>query len=540
METLRQAGRRGLHAAGFLAYEAGWAMEPALPAVMVDRRTPLAWFGLFESAVPVSDPCSLLPDPAGAHVGPVTPHIGYDTYARRFAVVHDHIRSGDIYQANLTFQASARYAGSPLALYAALRSTSQAGHGAVVWTGSQWVLSLSPELFVSLEGRTVTARPMKGTAARSPDPAVDAALAEDLRLDPKQCAENVMIVDLLRNDLGRVAELGSVAVPRLFEVTTYPTVHQLTSTVTATLRDGLDTLDLVSASFPCGSVTGAPKISAMEILAGLEEGPRGVYCGSVGHLDPSGDASFNVAIRTLVLDEERSTATLGLGSGLVADSTPEAEWKECLDKAAFLDLGRKVELVETMRHDSGGVRRLELHLARLTSSADALGMACDTSAVRDLVLESTSTVRLPSRVRVVLGRVGATCEVGPLPASPPEPWSVKLASLPVEPTDFRLRHKTTDRAFHDRARVDSGADEVVFVREDGLLTEGSFTALFVPRGDVLLTPRVESGALDSVLRRELLASGRAVAADLRTYDLADGFLLGNSLRGLVRARLSTT
>ncbi|HSN12036.1 MAG TPA: aminodeoxychorismate synthase component I, partial [Propionibacteriaceae bacterium] len=483
---------------------------------------------------------SLLPDPAGAWVGPVRPHIDYGTYARRFAVVHDHIESGDIYQANLTFQASARYAGSPLALYAALRSTSQAGHGAVVWTGSQWVLSLSPELFVSLEGRTVTAKPMKGTAARSPDPAEDASLAEQLRLDPKQRAENVMIVDLLRNDLGRVARLGSVAVPRLFEVTTYPTVHQLTSTVTATLRDGLDALDLVAASFPCGSVTGAPKISAMQILAGLEDGPRGVYCGSIGHLDPSGDASFNVAIRTLVLDEERSTATLGLGSGLVADSTPEAEWRECLDKAAFLDLGRSVELVETMRVDSRGVRRLELHLARLAASAEALGVACDTSAVRELVLERASAVQAPSRVRVVLSSAGTTCGVSPLPASPPEPWSVRLVPLPVDAADFRLRHKTTDRAFHDRARLDSGADEVVFVRPDGLLTEGSFTALFVPRGDVLLTPRTESGALDSVLRRELVASGRAVPSDLRAPDLAGGFLLGNSLRGLVQARLITT
>ncbi len=538
VDELRAALSRGLHAAGFLAYEAGRAFEPAFPDTPPDRRTPVAWFGLFETSHEIADPEAWLPDPAGAWIGGVTPSIDRETYTALFDSVQRHIAAGDLYQANLTFQASARFAGSPLALYAALRSRARANHGAVVWTGSQWVLSFSPELFFAVADGTVTTRPMKGTAARAADPVVDAAVVDALRTDPKQQAENVMIVDLLRNDLGRIAQLGSVAVPELFEAHTYPTIHQLTSTVTARLRDGLDALDVVANCFPCGSVTGAPKISAMRVLAGLEDTPRGVYCGSIGAFLPTGDASFNVAIRTMVLDEQRSTATLGLGSGLVADSTGEAEWQECLDKAAFLQLGTSVELFETMRADPvTGAGRLDLHLARLTASADVFGLPHEVQDLRSLVQDAVSSLAGPARLRLRLDSTGARCETGPLPEPLDRPWSVALRPLPVDPGDFRLRHKTTDRAFYDDARTASGADEVVLVRPDGLVTEGSITAVFVPRGDVLLTPRLESGLLDSVLRRELVDSGRAVPYDLTATDLADGFLLGNSLRGLVEARL---
>ncbi|MGV8849431.1 MAG: aminodeoxychorismate synthase component I [Propionibacteriaceae bacterium] len=538
VDELRSALRRGLHAAGFFGYEAGWAFEPALTDVAADRRTPIAWFGLFETSPELADPEAWLPDPSGAWIGDVTPSIDKEAYSARFDAVQRHIAAGDTYQANLTFQASARFAGSPLALYAALRSRAQADHGAVIWTGSLWVLSLSPELFFSMAGGQIETKPMKGTAARSLDPEADAMVAAQLSADPKQQAENVMIVDLLRNDLGRVAELGSVAVPRLFEVHTYPTVHQLTSTVTARLRGGLDALDMVANSFPCGSVTGAPKIAAMQLLAELEDAPRGVYCGAIGHLLPSGDAAFNVAIRTLVLDEQRSTAWLGLGSGLVADSTVDAEWQECLDKAAFLRLGTTVELFETMRADpSRGALRLDRHLARLSASAEALGLTCDLDAVSELVRSAVSSLDEPARLRLRLRASGAECEVSRLPPAPTGPWSVTLRPLPVDVGDFRLRHKTSDRAFYDRERAACGTDEVVFVRPDGLVTEGSITAVFVPRRGVLLTPRLSSGLLDSVLRRELVDTGRAVPADLTAADLAGGFFVGNSLRGLIDARL---
>lgn len=538
IDALRNARLQGLHSAGYFSYEAGAAFEESLKTRPTNPDLPLAWFGLFESSTIIEDPLTLLPDPSGAWIGKVTPEIDPRTYARQFQTIKQHIAAGDIYQANLTFQASTRYAGSPLALYAALRSQAQAGHGALIWTGTHWVLSFSPEMFFSLVDGTVTTQPMKGTAIRSVDPIIDATAAEELRSDPKQQAENVMIVDLLRNDLGRVAEPGSVCVPALFEVHTFPTVHQLTSTVTARLRNGLDVFDLLSHSFPCGSVTGAPKISAMNLLTDLEESPRGVYCGSIGHIEPSGDAEFNVAIRTLVLDEQHSTATLGLGSGLVADSTLESEWQECLDKAAFLHWGKRIELVETMCADPiEGVSRLDRHLARLSASAEAFDLPCDVDSIRRALRFAAASLERPSRIRLVLSTSGFSIETGPLPVSPLKPWSVRISPLPVDPDDFRLRHKTTDRGFLDLARDKSGADEVVFVRPDGLVTEGSITALFVPRDGVLLTPRLRSGLLDSVLRRELIETGQAVQADLTEADLGRAFLLGNSLRGLIEARL---
>ena len=536
LDALRQAGAEGLHAAGFLSYEAGAAFEPRLAHLPLSSTTPLAWFGLFEGSEEVPDAADLLPDPAGAWLGRFAPEVTQAEYSAAFASVHEQIEAGEIYQANLTFRAHAPYAGNPLAVYAGLRRRAAAPYSAVVWTGEQWILSASPELYVAVASRRVTAAPMKGTAPRLADPVEDAAVAAALRTDPKQQAENVMIVDLLRNDLGRVATPGTVSVRDLFALHTYPTVHQLTSTVTADLRDGLDTLDLVRASFPCGSVTGAPKIRAMEIIGSLEASPRGVYCGAIGHIRPSGDASFNVAIRTLTLDGH--TATVGLGSGIVADSTADAEWAECWTKAEFLRGRDDLSLLETVRADPSGVARLELHLARLTASAAALGFICDEAAVRRAIDDVISALDEPVRLRLVLSPTGEiTTSVSPLPAPPVTPWLVEVVPLPVETDDVRLRHKTTDRAFHDDARSASTADEVVFVRPDGLVTEGSITALFVPRDGTLLTPRTGSGLLDSVLRRELLLSGDATEADLTVADLGGEFFLGNSVRGLVAARL---
>ncbi|WP_254602756.1 aminodeoxychorismate synthase component I, partial [Sphingomonas bacterium] len=345
----------GRHAAGFLAYEAAAAFEPALPPGPVDG--PLAWFGLFDG---YEEPdLAALPDPAGAYVGALRPLIDRAVYARRFAAVQELIVAGDLYQANLTFPAAVPVAGDPLAIHAAVRGRARAGWSAVVATGPECdgstILSFSPELFVALDGRTVTARPMKGTARRLADPRADAAAAAALAADAKNRAENLMIVDLIRNDLSRIAAPGSVAVPELFAVERYPTVHQMVSAVTATLADGRDAIDLLAAAFPCGSITGAPKLRAIEALAGIEGAPRGVYTGAIGRLDAAreqgvGDAQFSVAIRTLTLRD--GAARMGLGGGIVADSRAEAEWDEALAKGAFLTAGaRAVDLLETMRFD---------------------------------------------------------------------------------------------------------------------------------------------------------------------------------------------
>jgi para-aminobenzoate synthetase/4-amino-4-deoxychorismate lyase len=522
------------HAAGFLAYEAGHALEPKLAPLArtpPPGEPPLLWLGLFGPPEAV-DVEALLPDGAGAWASKPRPRIEREAYLAAVARVSEHILDGDVYQSNLTFPADVATAGHPLALYAALRPRARAGWGGIVFTGEHWILSFSPELFFTLEGGRVTARPMKGTAPAGTE-------AAQLRRDPKQRAENLMIVDLIRNDLSRVSKPGTVKVPELFAVETYPTVLQMTSTVTAEIEEGHGPIDLIEAAFPCGSVTGAPKIRAMELIAALEPDPRGVYTGSIGRVAPDGEAAFNVAIRTLVLKTGESGATLGLGSGIVADSVPEDEWRECLAKGAFVETSR-FDLIETMRFDpEEGVTEIDRHLARMKRSAEALGFAFDRHNARNELQAATFYLKAPRRLRLVLSRSGALAiETRPLGEIPAAPVAVRIAPLPVEPEDFRLRHKTSDRAFYDEARIEADVFELLFEDREGFLTEGSFTNLFVERDGRLVTPPLARGLLSGVLRERLIDEGRALEGELRRDDLEGGFHIGNSLRGLIPARLA--
>lgn len=537
LERLRAGVADGCHAAGFLAYEAGAAFEPQAGEHNT-CPTPLLWFGLFDTWQHVPTVPALLPDPAGAWIGAPAPSVSREHYDAMLHQVLDLVAAGDVYQANLTFRATARFLGDPLSLYAAVRQRAGAGWGAIVATGADTFLSFSPELFFALEGNALRCRPMKGTARRHADRARDADCARALAADEKQRAENLMIVDLMRNDLSRVATPGSVKVPELFAVEAYPTVHQMTSTVTATLRPDADALDVLAALFPCGSITGAPKVRAMQVIGTVEQAPRGIYTGAIGHLAPGGDAQFNVAIRTLHIAAGSETATLGLGGGIVADSRADGEWDEALAKGAFLTHGqRDPDLIETMRFDpEAGILLIERHLARMKASAAAFGYPFDRHDARNELQAATFRLRKPARIRLLASRNGRLAiEIAPAPVAATQPLQVALAPLPVAPRDFRLRHKTSDRAFYDDARKVSGADEVVFVDADGGLTEGSFTNVFVERDGRLLTPPLARGLLPGVLRAELIDSGRAIECDLSPADLTGGFLLGNALRGLIRA-----
>ena len=283
LDRVRAAAARGLHAAGFLSYEAGRAFEPKLPQ-RGPLPTPLLWFGLFAAWEPV-DAEAWLPDPAGAWVGTPRPRVAQDAYKTQVARALELIAAGDLYQVNLSFPADVPIQGDPLAAYAQLRARAGAGYGAVVHTGTDTLLSLSPELFFRLDGDRLECRPMKGTAPRADDPATDRAAAAALAADAKNRAENLMIVDLMRNDLARVAVPGSVEVPALFSVESYPTVHQLVSTVTARIAPGRDAVDVLAAAFPCGSITGAPKVRAMQAIAELVPAPRAGYTGAIGRID---------------------------------------------------------------------------------------------------------------------------------------------------------------------------------------------------------------------------------------------------------------
>ncbi|HNN55636.1 MAG TPA: aminodeoxychorismate synthase component I, partial [Novosphingobium sp.] len=343
LEQIEALRHLGCHLAGYFAYEAGLALEPRL-APLAARRTgaagPLLWFGAFDGfeEIAADDVPAWLAGQAGegaARIGPLDPQLSPGGYAAAFTELQDAIAAGDIYQANLTFPLAGSYRGDPLTLYAALRPAAGAGYGGIVCDGSHWLLSCSPELFFALKDGAATVKPMKGTRPRGRDEAEDAAFAAELAASDKDRAENLMIVDLMRNDLSRVAEAGSVRVDKPFAVESYPTVHQMVSTVRAQLMPDRGAADLVRAIFPCGSITGAPKIRAMELIDSAERDARGPYCGAIGRIDPNGDAAFNVAIRTLRLtpsEHGRGRAVLGVGSAIVADSDAMQEWRECLVK----------------------------------------------------------------------------------------------------------------------------------------------------------------------------------------------------------------
>jgi para-aminobenzoate synthetase component I len=330
MESLR---RSGLELAGYLAYELGYLFEPRLAPLLPDnRQVPLIRFGAFEAAragdVPAGD--------ERAVVNRLDPAWSLQTYATGFERVRDYIAAGDVYQINLTFPLNGVLDGDPLGLYRVLRKRQPVAHGGVVALGPEIILSLSPELFFELEGGVVRSRPMKGTARRGLGPHEDMMIARDLKEDEKQRAENLMIVDLLRNDIGRLSRIGTVRVPQLFTVETYNTLHQMTSTVEGELAGALSIREILAGLFPCGSVTGAPKIRAMEIIRELEATPRGVYCGAIGRIGADGSMRFNVAIRTLTVLPD-NCFLLNVGSGLVADSRADTEYEECLLKARFLN-----------------------------------------------------------------------------------------------------------------------------------------------------------------------------------------------------------
>jgi para-aminobenzoate synthetase/4-amino-4-deoxychorismate lyase len=529
----------GHHLAGGIAYEAGAAFEPGIAPSPAPG--PLLWLAAFSrcSAVRLSD---ILPEDRPARFGAPRPRIAREQHGHATGHLRDRIAAGDIYQANLCFQADVPVSGHPLALFREAHARAPAAHAALVHTGSGWWLSLSPELFFELEGRTLHARPMKGTAPRGRSDPEDRALADALAADPKNRAENLMITDLIRNDLARVSVAGSVTVPALFEVRAEPYVHQMTSTVAATLADGLDAFDALAALFPCGSITGAPKIRAVATLAETEWGPRGLYCGSLFRL--SGDrATFSIAIRTLVLEQATApSASLGLGSGIVWDSVPDDEWAECLAKARFLERQAPETLIETMRREPDGtVPRLPLHLERMAASARRFGFPFDCPAIAAR-LASLAPAPSPQRVRLLLGRSGAVAlQVGPAPAPPAGPVEIARVPLPVPPSDWRLAHKTGARDFYDAARAAAAMFEVVFLREDGFATEGSFTSLFVESNGVLLTPPLSHGLLPGVLREALLRDGRAREAPIDASAIAQAseegrLFIGNSLRGLLAAR----
>ena len=533
LRRVERAAAGGLYAVGFVAYEAAPAFDRALAAKRPSGELPLLWFGLFER------PSDIRPAAGEFQVSGWTPSVTRDAYERSVEAVREAIARGDTYQVNYTLRLRARFEGDELAFYERLRAAQAMRFGAYVNAGRFRVLSASPELFFRRRGRRVETRPMKGTAARGRWSEEDEAAAARLTSSEKERAENLMIVDLLRNDLGRVAETGTVRVEELFRVERYPTVLQMTSTVAATLRAGVSLDELFAALFPCGSVTGAPKVSTSRFIAALEDSPRGVYCGAVGFVAPGGDAAFNVAIRTVVVDTETGEAVYGVGGGVTWDSTPGGEYAEAVQKAKLLtEDAPDFELLETMRLDERGFHLLEEHLARLGASADYFNIPADLAAVREALARHAAEYKgAPRRVRLLVSREGrARVESRPLDELPSGPLRVALASTPVKRSDRFLCHKTTNRAVYEARRAEApGVFDVLLWNEEGELTE--FT-----NGNVVLelegerwTPPRECGLLAGTFRAALLREGEVAERVLTGEDLvrAARVWFVNGVRGWV-------
>lgn len=531
LATVDDAIAAGLEAVGFVAYEAAPAFDPAMRVRPPHDDLPLAWFGLTDDSEPGD-----LTTTGETDFDTWQPSVDAATYRDIFARLQRHIHDGDTYQINYTFPLHSRFRGSVAALYGKLRRAQSASYAAWVHTADWDLLSASPELFFRRRGNRLTTRPMKGTRRRAMTQAEDLLVATELQSNPKDRAENVMIVDLLRNDMGRLATLGSVRPTALFSVERYPTVWQLTSSIEAELPPTTNLSQLLRGLFPCGSVTGAPKIKTMEILAREEQAPRGVYCGAIGHASADA-ATFNVPIRTLMLHGEQ--ATYSVGSGIVSDSVADDEYDECLAKAQVIAATQRPEfdLLETLLwQPDTDYTLLERHLQRLLDSAAYFGYVAEESTIRQDLKQASEPLAEPHRVRLLVARDGACrTEAFPMAESKLVIRRVRLADQPVNCRDPFLYHKTTHRQVYNDAYAHRGdADDVILYNQHGELTETVFTNLALCLDGRWLTPPVASGLLAGTQRAELVDRGEIAEATLHVGDLqrATGIRLFNSVRGV--------
>ncbi|MBU9348086.1 aminodeoxychorismate synthase component I [Burkholderia multivorans] len=571
--ALAQDLRDGLHAVVVGDYEFGRNLQRAQPGhaplrfllyarcERLSRAEVDAWLAAQDGA----------DTPSIAGVAHVRKSVTRDAFGAAIAAVHDALRAGDSYQINYTYRLNFEVFGTPLALYRRLRARQPVRYGALIaLPDGAWIVSCSPELFVEKHGELLRARPMKGTAPRSADPQQDAASAAFLANDPKNRAENVMIVDLLRNDVSRIARTGTVRVPALFSVEPYASVWQMTSTVEAGWRDGTTFADMLRALFPCGSITGAPKHKTMQLIDAIETTPRGLYTGTIGWLDAPRDAAaacgdfcLSVAIRTLTLDappasapagDDRRRGTMGVGAGIVLDSVAADEYAECELKARFLtDADPGFQLFETTcATRADGIRHVDRHLARLQRSADAFGFRFDADALRRAIDARCAALDGdgPYRMKLSLAKDGTldivAAALKPLPAGPVRVWlAADHGFAPTRANDALLLHKTTRRADYDRAWQAAealGGFDMLFVNERGELTEGGRSNLFVKLDGQWVTPPLASGVLPGVMRAVLLddpafgAVERIVTRD--DLSRAQALLLTNALRGALDAVLT--
>jgi len=534
------AAREGMWVAVALSYEAAPAFDSALQ-VNTSSDFPLAWMAAFAEPLP-SDVDST--DDGEFLTSSWEPAIDKGRYKQAIDAVRSYIEQGDTYQVNFTFPMHGHVAGDSFSCFREIARSQGAAYSAYLDIGSHRILSFSPELFVEYRGDRLITRPMKGTHARGRWLEEDCQRIEQLKASSKDRAENVMIVDLLRSDLGKVAEIGSVVVPELFAVERLSRVLQMTSTVTAVRRPDASLVDVLRALFPCGSVTGAPKPRSMAIIKELEQQPRGIYTGAIGLLSPGGDALFNVAIRTLIVDSRSGAAMFNVGGGITWDSTAHGEYEECCQKTRFLtDPWPEFELLETMELNDGMYSLLERHLSRARDSARYFGFGWNEARIAkalDIVCRSHQLGRW--RVRLLVDRNGKTStQVRPLDQTRRLPLAVKFATCPVDDRDPLVFHKTTARSRFDvEVERCQPCDDIIFWNCRGEVTESTIANIVVFTDGKHWTPPREAGLLAGTFRDELISRGELFerTITMRELESLETFALINSIRGWMQAELS--
>ncbi len=534
LETVQHHIASGNHAAGFLAYEAAPAFDPAL-VTHAPTNAPLAWFGIYEDFAEGSITYSESND-AAWNFEPWIPNITREDYDNALRRIREYIAAGDTYQVNFTFPMNSTSHGDAWACFQSLARDQQGDHAAYIDTGTRKILSISPELFFRLDGDHITCSPMKGTAARGYYAEDDAARAQALHDSPKDRAENLMIVDMVRNDLGRIARIGSVNVPSLFDTERYGQVWQMTSTVTA--RTNSDVPQILRALFPCASITGAPKIRTMQIIRELELAPRGVYCGAIGWWGPKHQAEFNVAIRTVTIDSVTNHARYNVGGGITWDSIADHEYAECALKAVLLTRPRPTfELLESILWDGATYFLLDEHLERMQESAEYSGFPFNESEIRSKLRAVASGQ--PQKLRLLLARSGAISIASETPGSN-STMRVALVPRPIAIDHPFVYHKTTHRDHYDQLRgTRPDCDDVIFWNDRNEITESTIANVVVELDGQKLTPPIACGLLPGVMRRHLLERGEIVERVITVEDLkrAERIWLINSVRKWIPAIL---
>ncbi len=538
---------QGYHAAGYLSYEAGYALESSLPSKKTARAAvPLLWFGIYKK------PRSFSPgEPpfTPSSINGLRSTVTRKGYTGAIKAIKNSIRRGDTYQVNYTFKFKFKLNGSPYGLYRTLRRQQKVAYSAFLHTGPFAVLSFSPELFFRRKGPLIETMPMKGTWRRGATSTEDLAHRQQLRACGKNRSENIMIVDLLRNDLAKIALPLSVKTTKLFAVETYETLHQMVSTVQARLPRGTSFSDIAGALFPCGSVTGAPKVSTMKIIGRLETEPRHVYTGCIGYISPKEEAVFNVAIRTLLIDTKTSKGELGVGSGVVYDSSAPQEFEECRLKGEFfLRAAKPHSLIESLRWDpQAGYALRDLHIERLLASAKVFRYPCDRAALLRKLAHFVEHLHTssPRKVRLLLSHDGAvTLEASRIAPRGRGTPAACFSQKPTDSKDLFLFHKTTRRELYDteyRQGHSRGYFDVLFTNEKGEVTEGAISNIVIQKGRRFYTPPVSCGLLPGVYRKHLLTSKEIPLSEKVLYKRdvfsADRVFLINSVRGMTEVRV---